>query len=406
MNRDSFQRKAENADKQGTAPLVSDSFERVDGLPAIQPRLRTAPLKPGSGDVFTRQGDRPQTGLLASKPPAAGPTPKAPAAGTDMFERQAAQKAESKPLTREQALSPGALRTLTEQTIAKAAPLAESLEPRVELLLHAFAAIGVPVPGVEIGEFKHALTPNSTKIVAYLTRAMQVKPGLPRQMAVAVFRYHEAVQTVQKARQAMEEDVLPPNILEELKLKFFYLANYHEEFKGDPILTQLFPPPKAGKATATLKKRSTTPLTAAELLKQRQAKDAAIRHAETYLNQLRPKIEQIKLVSTMQQQGNRLNLAAMIKPQERKASAIVKGLRSDERGLEQLGRALKLYEQFQGALVAAKKSGDVEPLKVFIDCFHQMAAAWEAHPVLKELVTTKDLPAPPEPGPEAGAPTA
>lgn len=412
MNRDSFQRKTEPSGSEekraGTAPLVSDSFERVDDLPQIQPRMRTAPLNLGSGsqsvgaDVFTRQADTPamraKTGLLGKAPP--GPAPSG--AKTDLFERQADKKAESKPLTREQALSPGALRTLTEQTIAKAAPLAESLEPRVELLLHAFTAIGIPVPGVEISEFKHALSPNSTKIVAYLTRAMQVKPGLPRQMAIAVFRYHEAVQTVQKAREALESEELPPTILEELKLKFFYLANYHEEFKGDPILTQLFPPPKTGKATGALKKRNTTPLTASELLRQRQAKDAAIRHAETYLTALRPKMEFLKLIVTVHSQTSRLNnLAAMVKPQERKAMGILKALKGDERNLEQIPRALKLYEQFQTSLVASKKTQDIEPLKVFIDCFHQLAGAWEVHPVLKELITAKDLPAPqPEPAEE------
>lgn len=416
MNRDSFQRKKDlsggpgaEEGRSGTAPLVGDSFERVDDLPLIQPRMRTAPLtmggaNGGSGDVFTRQADRPglkpQTGLLGGKPPAAG-TPATP--GTDMFERQVEKKPETKPMTREQVLAPAALRTLTEQTIAKALPLAESLEPRVELLLHAFKAINVPVPGVEIGEFKHTLSPNSTKIVAYLTRAMQVKPGLPRQMAVAVFRYHEAVQTVEKAREALESDVLPPNILEELKLKFFYLANYHEEFKGDPILTQLFPAPKAGKATAVLKKRSTTPLTPAELLRQRQAKDAAIRFAETYVTALRPKMENLKLIVSLQKQASRLNnLTAMIKPQERKAMGVLKALKGDERGLEQITRALTLYEQFQAALVAAKKNGDVEPLKVFLDCFHQMVTAWSVHPVLKELVTAKDLPTQ-EIAPVAGA---
>ena len=139
-----------------------------------------------------------------------------------------------------------ALRATVERTYDKAGKLYMNLENRVELLMRSCEAAALAVPGVELAGYNHPVTPKGEKIVTYLKKAMLAKPELARQVQVAAFRYYEAGKVLERTHHALADENSPlDEALEELKLKFFYLSNYHQEFKGDPILTQLFPPPKA-----------------------------------------------------------------------------------------------------------------------------------------------------------------
>lgn len=360
MNRDSFQRNQDEKSKTrplsesdaGSSPL-RDSFQRQPGARQAT-RPLTAPLK--GSDAFQRESE---TGAL----------PDRPASG---------------PLT-----TGGAQKALIEQTLVKAESLASSLEPRVELLLRAFQAVNMPVPGISHAQPKHALTPNTEKIVTYLSRALQLKPNLARQMAVAVFRYYEAAEMLAFTRQGLEADVVVEGTLEALKQKFYYLTTYHEEFKGDPILTQVFPPPKGHGGTQSLKRPGTAPLSTVDKLKERQVQMAAMQQAVTLQASLAPRVALMKLALGMQAASTARRLGAIFKPEDRLAGQIAKQIKTDPMLASQIQTTVTTYDQFAQALVSARSGGETGPLTAYVDTLQRLQASLSQHPALAPVFAAR-----------------
>lgn len=345
MNRDSFQR------QKDSQPLAS----RPEG---------TAPLQ---GDAFLRGSQPLELGAIGTAPPSA--------AGTSPL------TARSRPL-----ITPAALKALMDDTIAKATPLVESLEPRIELLIRACQAAELPIPGVAINEFKHPLSPNGQKIIVYLQRALKVREGLARQVQVAVFRYQEACESVEVARLSLELNEATSGILEDLKRRCFYLTNFHQEFRMDPILTQIFPPPKGGASTTGgLRRPGTGGLSQTELLQKKRARDQLVTQAEGLQSNLAPKMEVVKAALPLLTSSTGRQLMAFISGTDRHALALSRKLKGDKVATDQLKQALVLYQELGPQLEAVKAGGGIDHLSQILAHFSQFAATWQTHPFLKDF---------------------
>lgn len=329
----------------GTTSLARDIYQRRGETAALQ----TSPLGEGTGpDSFERQ---------AEEAPA---QPSRPASG---FLREGA-----------------AMRALVTSTLEKAQHLIGGLEQRVELMLRGCVAAELPVPSVEWGPYRYELSPNTAKVVAYMQRALRARPGLDRQVPVAIFRFQEARLTVAKVVEALEEGDLPPNLLEALKLKCFYLSRYHEEFKDDPVLRQLFPAPKDTAATGSIARRATAPLATSDLAKQ-QAREVMFAQAEAYLLRIAPRLQQLEAVLALIAQVQKKDLRTLLDPialapAARQARQAARKLAESPALVGQLRQGLQLHAQLLSELQAMRKGAGGDSFQEPYALFCQMMEAW------------------------------
>ena len=284
------------------------------------------------------------------------------------------------------------LRTVLESTLARAGKHVQNLEQRVELLVRSVQNAGLPIPGVTTFEFKHGITPQGKKIISYLEKVVQMKPDLARQVQVAIFRYHEADQVVAKARQALRDGTAGQHTLEEVKLKFFYLSNYHNEFKHDALLTQMFPPPEepaaAGRAPGTgqLAARGTGLLNAGDNPgRYQQLRNATLQRADALVAHLGPGMEMIRRILDLQKPALGSGLLDMFNPQTKRERLMAQRLKEDHRAGKHVMSALQLYGQLKEHVGEVKRGAKYEPLAEVMEYMANLLGVWHQHPVLREF---------------------
>lgn len=316
-------------------------------------------------DSFQRQ----QTGLLHKQ---AGTRPLGP---------------NTKPLP-----SPEVLRAQAREMLAKAQEQLEGLEARIELLLRSAEKGGLNVPGVEFGDYKHPLSPKGEQIIGYLAGVYAANQEVARAVQVGVFRYHDAVASAARLREAADGDEdMQPGMLEDLRLKMFYLTRYHVDFKGDRVLAQLFPAPQNMSAIPGMAK-GTVPLSNVERLKQKQLRDAVLHKAEILRAGLAPKMEVVK--TTLEMLDNpRLNIGALFTPATRSARLIALGMGGNQELKDKLRETHRLFGVLEEQLGAARNGGDFEPLKETIYPLGRLALDCQRHALLRDLfpLGEKDL---------------
>lgn len=307
----------------------------------------------------------------------------------DSFQRQQTgllhKQAGTRPLgtgTR-QLVDPEALKAQATDVLAKAREQLDSLEARIELLLHACQRCSLSVPGVESVEFKHPLSPKGEQIVGYLTGVFGQDAVIAKAVQVGVFRYREAVAATDRLAAALDEDDLKPGLLEDLRLKMFYLTRYHADFKGDRVLAQLFPPPQTVLPTPS-GAPGTQPISTAERLKQKQQREAVIHKAEILRGSLQPKVEILR--ATLEMLDNpRLNIGALFTPATRTARLIALGLGGNKELIDKVREAGRLYALLEEQLGEARAGKDVEPLKQTVYPLGRLAVDCQRHALLREL---------------------
>ena len=297
----------------------------------------------------------------------------------------------TRPLAPRPTMDAEALRASAEATLGKARKSIANLEPRIELLLRSCEAANLPVPGVAIGQYKHPISPKGEQIVTYLVTVYHGNPPLAKTVQVVAFRFQDAVNVVDRTQVAMEGQVLTEPLVEELRLKCFYLARFHEEFKGDKVLSQLFPPPQTvqGKPTGATGQQQ-APLSTVERLKLKQAREAVLHKAEILAANLAPKMEIMRLTLEMLDKPQGLNIGALFTPETRQARFIAMGIGADKALVGQLREAFQLYNQLQEQLKEARKGGEVEELKETIFPLSRLAITCRKHAVLKDLFPVSD----------------
>lgn len=283
-------------------------------------------------------------------------------------------------------IDPEALKAQTADILEKSRSSLETLQPRIELLMRACLNARLQVPGVGEVEFKHPLSPKGEQIVAYLMGTFAARPEVAKEVQVATFRYYEAARQVAAVQAALDVDQLRQQMLEELKLKLFYLSRFHEVFKADRVLTQLFPPPQTiTPGQGDDKKQSTV-----ERLKQKKLREDVLRKAEILHASLAPKMEQLNQTLDMVDRGAALDIKALITGSTRSIRLMALGIGTSPQLIEQLREAKRLFEQLGAQLEEAKAGGEVAPLKETIYPLSRLAITCRAHPMLKELFPATD----------------
>lgn len=298
----------------------------------------------------------------------------------------------TKPLAPRPPMDADALRATTEGVIAKARKSITNLEPRIELLTRSCQAASLPLPGVDLGPFKHPLSPKGEQIIAYLQSVYQGKPPLAKTVQVVVFRFYDADSAVTAAQIAIDTETMQAPLLEELKLKCFYLARFHEEFKGDRVLSQLFPAPQTmpGKP-ATPSGQPAAPMSTVERLKLKQAREAVLHKAEILAANLAPKMEIMKAALDMIDQGKAaMNVGALFTPETRQARFIAMGIGADKALVAQLKEVQTLYAELQTKLKDARRGGEIDELKGTVYPLGRLALTFKKHAMLKDLFPLGD----------------
>jgi hypothetical protein len=314
----------------------------------------------------------------------------APLQNRDTYQRQTGllqPQTGTRPLTPRPNMDAGALRATTEGVIGKARKSLTNLEPRIELLMRSCQAAKLPMPGVDFQGFKHPLSPKGEQIIAYLQTVYQGNPPMAKNVQVVVFRYHDAGKVVERAQSAIDTESMEPQLLEELKLKCFYLARFHEEFKGDRVLSQLFPPPQTmpGKAPGA-PGQPAAPMSTVERLKLKQAREAVLHKAEILAANLAPKMEILRLALEMLDSGKAaMNVGALFTPETRQARFVAMGVASDKALVGQLREVFKLYGQLQDKLKEARRGGEIDELKETVYPLGRLALTFKKHPILKDI---------------------
>lgn len=333
-----------------------------------------------------RQGDQLS---LNTQPLQKGTQPLKP--GTGMLPAIPSLKGPGNPLQDD-----ATFRTILESTLARAGKHVQNLEQRVELLVRSIQNAGLPIPGVAHWEHKHAVTPQGKKITSYLEKVVQMKPDLARQIQVAIFRYQEAVDTVARARQALRDGSAGPHTLEEVKLKFFYLANYHAEFKNDALLTQMFPPPDqpvgAANGTGMLQARGTGLLTHGSdgVTRYQEMRRATLQRADLLVAHLAPGMEMIRRIVELQKPAMGSGLLDMFNPQAKRERLMAQRLKEDVRAGKHALSALQLYGQLKEHVGEVRKGAKYEPLAEVMEYMANLLGVWHQHPVLREFFPQLD----------------
>jgi hypothetical protein len=308
----------------------------------------------------------------------------------DNFQRQQTgllqKQVGTRPLnaTTKQLLDPGLLRTQSEEMLVKARENLEALEARIELLLHACQRSGLTIPGVAVFAFKHPLSPKGEQIVGYLGGVFKENTDIAKAVQVGVFRYHEAVVAADRVAEALEADVMQMPLLEDLRLKLFYLTRYHADFRGDRVLGQLFPAPQTLTPGASVP-GATAPLSTVDRLKQKQAREAVVHKAEILRGSLRPKMDILQNTLDMLDNPRGLNLGALFTPATRTARLLALGLGGNAELIEQLREAKRLFGLLEQQLGGARNGGEVDQLKATLYPLGRLAIDCNKHPLLKDI---------------------
>ncbi len=338
-------------------------------------------------DKSKRQGDQLS---LNTQPLQKGTQPLKP--GTGMLPGVPSLKGPVNPLEDDTTL-----RTILESTLARAGKHVQNLEQRVELLVRSIQSAGLPIPGVVTWDFKHGITPQGKKIISYLEKVVQMKPDLARQIQVAIFRYQEAVDVVARARRSLREGTAGAHTLEEVKLKFFYLANYHAEFKNDALLTQMFPPPDqpvsgAASGTGMLQARGTGLLSQGSdsVGRYQQLRGATLQRADALVLHLAPGMELIRRILELQKPAMGSGLLDMFNPQAKKERLMAQRLKEDARAGKHVQSALQLFGQLKEHVAEVRKGAKYEPLAEVMEYMANLLGVWHQHPVLREFFPQLD----------------
>ena len=254
----------------------------------------------------------------------------------------------------------------------------------MEILLAACQAAGLPVPGVAASENRQPMTPKMRQMVAYLQKLLLSNPELARLTQITLFRFQEAKETLIKAEAAMLGAQPEEALFKDLKLRFHYLANLHEQFKGDPLLAELFPSPDAGPIAE--------PPAGSGPLARGTIRDTRIGRVESQLAVLAPAMARAgRLVEIIDRPKRGLTdmLNPVLNPGERQNELLAKAIKDDPEALDMLRRALHLYRQLQAQLELSR-SGGPPPVPEILNYLGGLRETWGQHLLLKFLFTADD----------------
>lgn len=289
-----------------------------------------------------------------------------------------------RPLTRS-LVPPETLHAQTYELLTKARASVESLEPRVEILFQACQEAKLAVPGLGVVSLRHPLSPKGEQIVGYLGGNILNKPNWRKEVQVAVFRFYEAVRLIEVAQAELDRKHPQQQTLEELKLQIFYLCRFHEIFKEERVLAQLFPAPQT--LNANQPKADINPV---ERLKQKKQRDEILNKAEILRASLAPRMQTLFMTVDMIEKGTVLDVRALLTGSTRTVRLIAMGITTSPELVSKLKEARDLFQKLEAQLKEAKAGGEVVPLKDTILPLSRLALTCRQHALLRDLFPPSD----------------
>lgn len=272
-----------------------------------------------------------------------------------------------------------AARLALESVVARLGEAIELLEPLIELLFHACQKLRLTVPGVGDVELRHRRTRKGNEVVAYLVKRMPGEPALARRIQIGVFRFYDAEGGHREGGAALEAGVVPPQLLERLRLKLYYLMHYHVDFADEPVLSQLFPGPRTVKQAAPV-------VSNAERMRRKSRLEAAIAKAEALYYQLEPAMQAIALLLRALRDPLGFTVKDIMSPQGRMVRLMAFRLTEDAAARQLLESALADFQALEQAIAEAKAAEDPQGLEEVAFPLSSFLLTCRAHPALRELV--------------------
>lgn len=272
------------------------------------------------------------------------------------------------------------VRTALEAAVAKSRDATPKLEPRIEVLHRSCERAALPVPGVGAFSPRHTLPANGESILGYLEAAMRANTRLAETVRVAVFRFYDAVAATDGAEAALALESFTKALVEALRLKLYYLFHYHEEFKDEPLLRQLFPAPKQRRA------EETRPVTEVERLTAKRQAQEVISRCEVLSQRLAPRMAVVgQVLRAVEQPGGLGVMKDFLSPEARTVRLLAMRLASAPVATQALQEALAHFNALNAALAEARRTHDAEGLEAAAFPVSEFAMACRRDPVLKEF---------------------
>jgi hypothetical protein len=285
-----------------------------------------------------------------------------------------------------------ALQSVVQSTVARVGKHLQALEQRIELMVRALQGAQLPIPGVTDWTFKHAVSPQGKKIISYIEKVVVQQADLTRQMQMAVFRYHEARDAVERARGELRAGTAGSHTIEEVKRTFYPLTNLHVEFRHDSLLAQMFPPPAgaatpgSGAGTGMLQARGTSVLAGADgALRYQKMRQAAVAQGEALVRHLTPGMQQLQRIIELQRPALGAALLDLFNAQARHERLLAQRLKEDAKAGQLAASALEIFEHLKEQVAEVKKGSPFEPLAEQMEFLANLLGVWHQHPLLREF---------------------
>jgi hypothetical protein len=260
----------------------------------------------------------------------------------------------------------------------------------VELLVASLLARKVSIPGVPEWPMRHPVTANGKNIITYLSKRYAHVPQLEKDTQLACSRFWEFGQALVACQQAVEAGTADEALLEDLKLKTYFVANFYDHFKEDPLLRQLFPPPAEppkprtgpiGSGSVPGMERGGTD----SITRYRQQRETAVRKAEAHLRVLGPGIERIRRLLALGKQDRGAALLGMLNPMDMRERAVLKRIR-DAKQFDKLETFIAAVDTIVAELPKVREGAPYERMDEQLNIIIGMHAAWGSQPGLNELL--------------------
>ena len=291
---------------------------------------------------------------------------------TDLLSRSA-----TRPLREPVAL--GAALPALEKVVRLLGEALTNLEPVVELLLQACNKLQLTVPGLGRVEIRHRRTAKGNEVVVYLVKAMGRNSPLSQRIQITVFRFYDAEGGHREGGAALAAEEVPPQLVEALRLKLYYLMHFHVDFAGEPVLSQLFPGPRTVS-------RAPAPASNAERMRRKAKLESAMRKAELLYYQLEPRMKTIATLERALADPLAFTVKEMLAPETRLVRLMAFRLGEDHDAKALLAGALRDFAALEAAIAQARQTEDPTGLEAAAFPLSGFIQACRAHPALRELL--------------------
>ncbi len=254
---------------------------------------------------------------------------------------------------------------------------------RIQLLFMACQQARLPVPGVSELPMTHDLPPGSAAMTGYLVAQLPSSPRLAQAVRVAIFRYRELLDQLDRADEARAAGKVAPLLLEQLRQKLFFLGHYYEDFQSDAVLKALFPAPRVVDRAKAPAAGQPSPTRSPD--DPHEVREAAIARGRTLLAALGPGMARIARVLTMVDGGPTLKLTDLFTPDARETRMLALTLPSNPDALAMLREAHQRWTRLGQALAALEKGGTAEAVRQLGEGLAELPLACRQNPLLRDL---------------------